>query len=620
MVNFRKYTLIMKQLVEISHFLNSKKNWIISVIVTTVIGIFYFNQNIYMLISHNDFSEYFHRAEHWAEGNFLWEGGSDKLLSIIEYIAIKISNSNDFIDIYDNINHLIIILTLISIYLFLTTKNSFSLPFLVRVFSVLFFCSLPYVIINANTPDQTYLFGIMLLMWLAVYHILLLSSIVAFLVTLARPEGIIIIPFFILILWLDKNNRNKIAFNFSLFLLLFVAYKLFDFFYMPHAYGETELLERNYKRYLQTDIFDLLKSILIGLILLLINYFLLALIILKSYTYFLFFTIGTIVCLKEKKYYPYIAIPALYLIMIFILSRGFVNQDFSTIKAYLLSNVEWMVPYNFIHSYFSEYKILLDRILETHASNFPIAHQGRYVLFLYPFISIFVVVGVIFVAEKIFSLIRTNNKLKQYAILLTIIIILCSFLVPNTLKYVSIKDKFHLDMPTNHIVPLQQVAIILRNFRSRIDDSVLIYERCNSVSRKRYFASLMGHFTAFSGITNIYVKVCNKGSAVVRGIQLKNRLGGAVPGTYVFEGKKELSFINESLNFKFENKIVNYKYNKTKSDKINRLFKKPSLDIYRDLSIDFVIHDSKTFLNSSVRANLKLLTTFENYKIYAVPK
>ena len=136
---------------------------IISVIITIIIGIFYFNQKIYILVSHNDFFEYFHRAEHWAEGNLLWEYGSDKLLSVIEYIAIKISDRNNFINIYDNINNLIIILTLISIYLFLTAKNNFSIPFLVKVLGTLFFCSLPYVIVNANTVDQTYLFGIMLL-------------------------------------------------------------------------------------------------------------------------------------------------------------------------------------------------------------------------------------------------------------------------------------------------------------------------------------------------------------------------------------------------------------------------------------------------------------------------
>jgi len=600
-----------------SSILNTNRDIIISIIVTAIIGIFYFNQNIYMLISHNDFPEYFHRAEHWAEGNLLWEGGSDKLLSVIEYIAIKISDKNDFINIYDKINYLILILTLISVYLFLTAKNSFSLPFLVRIFSVLFFCSLPYIIIKANTIDQSYLFGIMLLMWLAVHHIFILSAIIAFLVTLTRPEGVIIIPLFIFILWLDKDNRSKIAFNLSLFILLFIVYKLIDSSYMPSSYGETKILERSYEKYINTDVSGLFK-LFTGFLLLPINYLLLALIILKSHIYFAFFTIGVIVSIKEKRYYPYITIPILYLIMLLILSKGEYSQNYNlyNIKIYVLSKVSWFTPYDFIDYYSNDYRTILDKLLETHQAGFPFA-QGRYVLFLYPFISIFVVIGVIFIAEKIFSLVQ-NNKLQQYGLLFTLIIIFSVFLVPNTLKYLSIKDKFQLETPTHHIVPLRQVAIILRKFRTEIDDSVVIYERCNSFSRSQYFASLMTHITAFSGISNIYIKACKEGNALVKGINVQNGRGG-LPGTSILEREKELSFINKSLNFKFENMMVDYKYNQAKSHKINQLFKKPSLDVYRDLSIDFVIHDSKTFLSSSIRANLKLLATFENYKIYAVP-
>jgi hypothetical protein len=592
---------------------------IISVIITTIIGVFYFNQKIYILISHNDFFEYFHRAEHWAEGNLLWEYGSDKLLSVIEYIAIKISDKSNFINIYDNINNLIITLTLISIYLFLTTKNNLSIPFLVKALGVLFFCSLPYVIINANTVDQTYLFGIMLLMWLAVYHISIISAIIAFLVTLARPEGVIIIPLFIFILWLDNNNRKKLIVNFGLFLLFLIAYKIFDSFYMPHSYGETEMLEKSYEKYISTNIVGLVQFF-ISLILLPVNYFILALITLKSYIYFIFFTIGTLVSLKEKKYYPYLAIPTLYLIMLLILSKGqHSHYDLYNIVTYISSKVSLVTPYNFIYHYSNDYQTLFYGLLDAHLAKFPIAAQGRYALFLYPFISIFVVVGVVFVVEKIFFLIK-NYKLKQYGSLLTIVIILGLFLVSNTFQYLAIKNKFHLETPTNHIVPLQQVAIILRKFRSGIKDSVIIYEQCNSLSRRsRYFTTVMATFTAFSGIANIYVKSCKRGNALVKGIDIQNNKG-VMPGTSILENKNELLFINKYLNFKFENMMVDYNYNKTNRNKINQLFNSPSLDLYHDLSIDFVIYDSKTLFDPLVQKNLKLLTTFENYKIYVVPK
>jgi len=73
---------------------------IISLIVTTIIGLFYFNTNLFIVTNHNDFGEYFIRAEYWSEGIFVWWAGSDKLLSLVEYIAIIFSDKRDFFDIY----------------------------------------------------------------------------------------------------------------------------------------------------------------------------------------------------------------------------------------------------------------------------------------------------------------------------------------------------------------------------------------------------------------------------------------------------------------------------------------------------------------------------------------
>ncbi|MDY6992781.1 MAG: hypothetical protein SVR94_09295, partial [Pseudomonadota bacterium] len=217
---------------------------LISIVITLIIGIFYFNQQLYVVNNANDFGEYFLRAEFWSEGILHWGGGSDKLLSLIEYIAIQISGHHDFQTIYDNINNIITLLMLLAIFAFLINKNPLAPEFHVRALTIIFVFSLPAFILKGRVGDQTYLFGIMLLLWVSTYHILILSSVISVLTFLARPEAIIIIPLFFLVFFLDKCQRKKIIINFVVFLLLLLAYKLFDHYHTTKVYQEFQLVQK----------------------------------------------------------------------------------------------------------------------------------------------------------------------------------------------------------------------------------------------------------------------------------------------------------------------------------------------------------------------------------------
>jgi len=147
----------------------------------------------------------------------------------------------------------------------------------------------------------------MLLLWVSVYHIKIISSVIALFVLTARPEGIMIIPLFLLAIFIDKANRKKIIINFVVFLFILFLYKLFDSYSSLEKYQEYRLLGERYFSLFGENFFQSLLAITTNIVLIAV---------LKSYMYFIFFVIGTVVSIRDKKYYLYFSIIILYLFMI----------------------------------------------------------------------------------------------------------------------------------------------------------------------------------------------------------------------------------------------------------------------------------------------------------------
>jgi len=559
---------------------------IISIIVTTITALFYFHIRLYIVDNHNDFGEYFVRAEYWSEGIFYWVSGSDKFLSLIELIAIKLSNIHDFFNIYDNINDVITTLMLIAIFLFLTVKNSFSIEFKVRVLTILFAFSLPFFILKGRTVDQSYLFGIMLLLWVGVYHIRIISSIVALLVFTSRPEGVMIIPLFFLVMLVDKDNRKNIIINFILFVLILSGYKLFDAYQHSGSYQEYQILAAGGSDLIKTGLQKIANLMLIP-----IYYFLLALVILKSYLYFSLFVVGTLVSLKDKKYYIYLSIPILYLLMLSILSGGIIF-DFQKVENYMAHNLSYLFP-----------------SINYNTPPVPIANQERYLLFLYPFIAVFVVKGVLYIIEKVYNRLK-NVEFKKYQNF-AIVSIVSFFSLTNILYFTQSTTKFRQGAFLQKPYQLKKVGLALRKHKNSVLNSVIIYDFCDGS-----MGSSLSLFSVFSGVSNLYTKTCGKtwSYAWVKGHPRPK----AMP---IYE-PKAIAKINKQLNFKFESASIDYKFTTANIQEINSLFQKPNYNLLTKLSIDYVISQRKITLRglTLVEQSRGDPKNYGNYKIYKVKK
>jgi len=559
---------------------------IISIIVTTITALFYFHIRLYIVDNHNDFGEYFVRAEYWSEGILYWVAGSDKFLSLIELIAIKLSNIHDFFNIYDNINDVITTLMLIAIFLFLTVKNSFSIEFKVRVLTILFAFSLPFFILKGRTVDQSYLFGIMLLLWVGVYHIRIISSIVALLVFTSRPEGVMIIPLFFLVMLVDKDNRKNIIINFILFVLILSGYKLFDAYQHSGTYQEYQILAAGGSDLIKTGLQKIANLMLIP-----IYYFLLALVILKSYLYFSLFVVGTLVSLKDKKYYIYFSIPILYLLMLSILSGGIIF-DFQKVENYMAHNLFYLFP-----------------SINYNAISVPIASQERYLLFLYPFIAVFVIKGVLYIIEKVYNRLK-NVEFKKYQNF-AIVSIVSFFSLTNILYFTQSTTKFRQGAFLQKHYQLKKVGLALRKHKNSVLNSVIIYDFCDGS-----MGSSLSIFSVFSGVSNLYTKTCGRrwSYAWVK--------GHPRPKARPIYEPKAIAKINKQLNFKFESASIDYKFTTANIQEINSLFQKPNYNLLTKLSIDYVISQRKITLRglTLVEQSRGDPKNYGNYKIYKVKK
>lgn len=575
-----------------------EKHWIISITVTGIIASFYFNIYLFLMSNDNDFGEYFIRAEHWSEGILYWRDGSDKLLSFIEFIAIKLSNVNDFVDIYHKINNLITILMLGTIFLYLTNKNTFNVDFKTRVLTMLFVFSLPFFILKGRTVDQSYLFGITLLLWISVYHIKGFSSIAALLVFTARPEGVMIIPLFFLVFIIDKSNRKNVIINFIIFILILCGYKLFDIYNISNTY-QTQLTYQEYELVSNSISLASISKEVANILLIPLSYLILALVVLKSYLYFGFFVVGVLASLKEKRYYIYHCIPILYILMISILLNEviFESRGFEFIGSYMTHNISF-----FPH-------------VPGSSRGTPIFSQERYVLFLYPFISIFVVNGV-FNAIKLIQhtlagirlrFVKYNTPIVTYIVLF--------FSIVNLGYFYQDSINYKQQVVLQRLSPLDSIGLALRKHRDSILNSVVIYDFCEAQG-----GSSLINFLVLSGVLTSYTKICSNSRDVwVKGHpRWVEKQGMGYPHSYqdlLHCSTGELSAeINKHMNFKIDRAYIDYEFTVNNKQKINSLFEKPNHRILTNLSIDYVISRRKITLEGITLIDVDS----KGYKIYKV--
>jgi hypothetical protein len=329
----------------------------------------------------------------------------------------------------------------------------------------------------------------------------------------------------------------------------------------------------------------LLLAIVFFIVLIPLTYFFLGLIILKSYLFFFFFVIGTIVSLRKKQYYIYLLIPLLYVAMLFGLGLR-ANYDASNITSEI---------FNYWHRIEHYLSVAGNYNLATRGV--PLISQERYGLFVYPFISIFVVMGVVWCGQtiqKTFSNRQSKVITTYFAIS---IILLFSFF--NTFQFFSVKEKYQR---LDNLHPVYKAGFFLRAHKNSLSDTVLIYDFCDPTQ-----GSFLSDFMVFSGISNIYTKVCDKCTALVSG-SYPNRL--IVDATPIIDSAS-ISKINPQRNFKFRWGNLDYSFMMKNKREVNALFKMPYQHLLNKYSIDYLISKKTITLK-----HLKLLSTIEGYKIY----
>lgn len=133
-------------------------------------GLFYLSQDLFRVNNLNDFGECMMRAQDWAAGKFVLTGGSDILLSAIEYLAL-LAHPTDFMGFYSMTISILTGLTLVASFVFLVRTNPMLPDFWVRLGMTAIFLSIPHFIIATRTVDQTLLFGACLLLRIATYDV-----------------------------------------------------------------------------------------------------------------------------------------------------------------------------------------------------------------------------------------------------------------------------------------------------------------------------------------------------------------------------------------------------------------------------------------------------------------
>ncbi|MEY3386038.1 MAG: hypothetical protein RIR53_849, partial [Bacteroidota bacterium] len=144
--------------------------FLIAGVAMAAIGVFYALQDLFLVNNNNDFGEYMMRAENWRAGVFTFTGGTDVLLSVVEYFAL-LAHPHDFMAFYGLAKTILLLILLGSAYAFIVRNNPMLPDFWVKLGTVILACSIPHFIMATRTIDQTLLFGACLLLWMATYDI-----------------------------------------------------------------------------------------------------------------------------------------------------------------------------------------------------------------------------------------------------------------------------------------------------------------------------------------------------------------------------------------------------------------------------------------------------------------
>lgn len=371
------------------HWLYSKKaEYIITAGTLLLFFIFYFIQDLFFVTGLNDFDEYFIRAEMWVNGEWNWSGGPDKLLSFLLYFPIKWFQ-NDFLAIYRFINISFVIILFTITFIFVVRKNEIFPEFFIKLCIAVFFLSMPFFVFKNLTLDASALLGAMILLFFVTYNNKFLGWI-GLLVYLARPEGIIIIPFYILFFIIDKKNRKSILINFITFIVVFIGYKYIESKFILGGMSITGMseIDSNIITTAESGYLPLIKRAIFSLVYIPVYILFYGMSVLQNYVLYFFYLLGLVVSLLNRRMWIFYVMLGAYAFL--YLGLNHFNNPFEFSQAFRVfgDKMQWIND---------TIAVANGREME-----FNIYGHSRYRLFLYPAIAAFIITGVSFLINLIY--------------------------------------------------------------------------------------------------------------------------------------------------------------------------------------------------------------------------
>ncbi len=619
----------------VQHYGKDRIKVFVTLLITAFFFIFYQAQNLFFCNNLNDFAEYFLRAEKWVHGEFFWGWGIDKLLSIIEYFPIRWFK-NDFFKIYNTTVLLITLLLFTAIPIFLLRKNDALPSFSIKCLAIIVLLSMPVFILQTLTIDQTLVFAVMLIFFLSTYNNPYMGF-VGLLVCLSRPEGFLVFGLYLVLIYVDKSKRKQVLINFLSFIAIYAIYQYINLnilnpdlgFFQQYSDNTPQVMQSNSVIELAKSVgtnsrtfwlLALIKETALAIIYLPLFFFMYAMDVFQNYIYSVFFIIGLIFSVFNKKMYPFIGIIIIYILLIFV------SQGFHTYLPLERALEVYLPAMKFFNSSIE--------MANGYHPEFEVSGHSRYRLFLY-FSLVFITVAGMYYSTKYMvsklireKLIVTNKtgkrsvkpksmrvasgsfkdkvKLRIISIqefasfkefklneLYILCVLLIFFLLNNAAAYKSLAEpfKFENQMKVSNTSDLYQIALKIRETK-KPDDIVFLPVLCYNGNE-----SFLVEFEVFSGLKYMLMPVCDSCPTLGAINFPKPRTKGYTVA--------EIEKMNPSKIVLFEYTVINYKksFNDSSKVQIDKLFNKFDLTMLDSLRVKYIISTDKVPLN---KENLKL--------------
>jgi hypothetical protein len=450
--------------------------------VILLFGIFYWTRQLFEAYNFNDFGEYYLRAQDWVNGRWINSGGSDILLSVVEYLAIRV-HPYDFLASYRLTAQLLILILMGACFLFVVRRNALLPDYWTKLSTIVLALSIPHFIFATVTVDQSLLFAACLLFFLSTYN-LRWAGPVALIAFISRPEAAIILPLYVLLFAIDRKKRKDIAINFGTFLLLLLALRFWPGSAEGTSRAATDYQEYGFLDKLGWDYFTGLLRHILNFPVVMVTY---AYEMLQSTFLWVFFMLGLVLSVRQRQAW------AMYGVLFsFLLAYAVFFADAAALSySQLFSIIEQMRAESdyFMVKAFHKFDSLMG--------------HGRYRLVLYPALAFFVVQGVVHAVQWPMRLL--SKKALPRLVPVAIAVLVAGFaLYHSAVRLRPIAREYNTERKLSRMHPVYKMGLELRKQAGH--GAVLIDNFCDETD-----GSFLMVFSTFSGRDTVLTRFCKYG-------------------------------------------------------------------------------------------------------------